>query len=363
MMNTSNHLRNERLPLDFSQVDADWLTRTLQTQYPGVVVDALNVVEFIVGHTSKARIEIELNQAGKDAGIPRQLCLKANWSGSPLSSPVCVNEARFYKELASKLPIPAPTCYFADWDDDAQGQQGLLLLEDLVPEGGEFCTSARPIGLDDMARSLEGLARMHGASWGHPELDRQTWLQTAMARETATDDYWSMMEDYFAAHNRIPERVAIFPKLMAGDPNRLRLAFKQQCGQERAYKGPLCLIHGDAHLGNSYRRPNGERVWFDWQIVRKGRPWRDVTYFMIGSITIEDRRKAERDLLQLYLNGLAAQGVKISFEEMWEQYRRMVVWGLVAWQSNINPREETMGPLERFCRAADDLKTHELFRL
>src|SRR3546814_21034212 len=87
-----------------------------------------------------------------------------------------------------------------------------------------------------------------------------------------------MMAEYFAAHNKIPERIAIFPKWMAEDRNRLRTAFRQLCAQEIADESPLCLVHGDAHLGNSYRRPDGDRIWFDWQIVRKGRPWRDYSY-------------------------------------------------------------------------------------
>src|SRR3546814_18295764 len=82
-------------------------------------------------------------QAGGDAGIPRQVGLKANWSGSPLSSPVCVNEARFYKEFPNRMNLPTPKCYFADWDDDSAGQQGLIILEDMAQLGGVFGTSAR----------------------------------------------------------------------------------------------------------------------------------------------------------------------------------------------------------------------------
>src|SRR3546814_559006 len=135
------------------------------------------------------------------------------------------------------------------------------------------------------------------------------------------------------------------------------------CAQEIADESPLCLVHGDAHLGNSYRRPDGDRIWFDWQIVRKGRPWRDYSYFVIGSITIEDRRRAERDLLRHYCSELSRHGVEIRFDQAWDDYRRWVIWGLVGWQSNINPKEETMPPLERFCRAADDLETHSFYDL
>src|SRR3546814_15757804 len=131
MVNKGNASRTERLPTRFEDVSADWLTRTLQGQYPGIVVEEMKLVELIAGHTTKARVEVKLNQAGVDAGIPRQLCLKANWSGSPLSSPVCVNEARFYKEFPNRMNLPTPKCYFADWDDDSAGQPGLIILEDM----------------------------------------------------------------------------------------------------------------------------------------------------------------------------------------------------------------------------------------
>ncbi len=354
--------RTERLPLDFAQVDAAWLTRTLQNQYPGVVVEAMEVVEFIPGHTTKARVSLKLNQAGIDAGLPAAACLKANWSGNAMSSGVCVNEARFYGKLRSRLPLPAPICYFADWDDDATSQQGFILLEDMILRGGSFDTSARAITLDQMYKALEGMATLHGSTWAHPELDRQDWIEVAMAKTTNTDDYWSMMEEYFARHNAIPERVAMFPQWMAEDPTRLRSAWRQLCAYDQASPAPRCLVHGDAHLGNSYSLPDGGRLWFDWQIVRKGRPWRDYSYFLIGSISIEDRRKAERDLLRHYLGCLAKYDIAIDFDEAWSEYRRWVIWGLVGWQSNINPKEETMPPLERFCVAAKDLEIDHFYK-
>lgn len=354
--------RTEKLPMDFDKVDADWLTRTMQSQYPGVEVQTMEVVELIPGHTTKARLKLDFNQAGIDAGLPEQVCVKANWSGNNRSSPVCVNEARFYHSLASKMPVPSPICYFADWDDDGEAEQGFIILEDLIPEGGTFGYSHQPIDIDDMARSLEGMARMHGASWGHQELEKQTWLQTAMAPGTTTDNYWMMMPDIFDEHNSIPERVAIFPKWMAEDPMRLYAAWKQLCAHDQSTEGARCLVHGDAHLGNTYRRPTGERLWFDWQIVRKGLPWRDLTYFLIGSLEIDDRRKSAEDMVKHYLEHLVANGgPQMPFDHAWDELRRWIVWGLVAWQSNINPQQDTMSSLRRFCAAAIDLEIDEFY--
>ena len=162
--------RGEALPLTLDSVTAGWLAGLLRLQYPGLDILAMRTIETIKGHTTKLRIEVDFNEAGKAAGLPRDLCLKANFSGNPMSSPVCVNEARFYHDFRNKMALPAPVCYFADWDDTPLRQQGVILLGDVVKEGGIFDTSARAIGLDDMARSLTGLAELHGRTWNHPEL-------------------------------------------------------------------------------------------------------------------------------------------------------------------------------------------------
>lgn len=363
--------RTERLPLTFDEITPEWMTRTLQLEYPGVEIYSIKPVAFSYGYTTSGekfvrhigRVEVEMNQAGRDAGLPTQLCIKGNWHGNQRSNPVNINEAMFYRFFASEMQWPVPQCFFIDWDDDAEGQQSVIIMEDLSASGGEFCTSARAISVDEMAKSLEGLALIHGTSWNHPQLEQQTWLQPSMGKDTATDDYWSMIPEYMHRFHELPERVAIFPRFMKGDPyNRLRSAWLQMCAYEQAYKGPLCLIHGDAHLGNSYARADGSRIWFDWQIARKGRPWRDIVYFLVGSITIEDRRKSERDLLKVYLDALSSQKVDVSFDEAWESYRRTMLWGLHAWQANLNAMEETMPPLERFCSAVDDLETASFYR-
>jgi hypothetical protein len=41
-------------------------------------------------------------------------------------------------------------------------------------------------------------------------------------------------------------------------------------------------------------------------MVRKGHPWRPVSYFMLGALTTEERRAAEQDLLARYRGALLA---------------------------------------------------------
>ena len=62
-------------------------------------------------------------------------------------------------------------------------------------------------------------------------------------------------------------------------------------------------MHGDAHPGNMYFR-DGKAGLLDWQAVRRGHPARELAYTLITSLTPEDRRAAQRDLLDVYRRAL-----------------------------------------------------------
>jgi hypothetical protein len=333
----------------------------LQNQYSGAVIRDFALLANIPNHTTKACYLLERNHAAIDAGIPAQVCLKANWTGDPLSSEVCVNEARFFRLPRNTLDLPALVYWFADWDDDAAGKQGLIMLDDLIMQGGQFGTSGQPLWVDDVATSLEQLARLHANTWALPELDRQNWQHTAVAAETPTDDHWVLMKEYAEAHNARPDHLAVLPKWASEEPPRMHSAFLQLRLQETTDRRPLCLVHGDAHAGNIYRHRDGQRIWLDWQIVRKGRPSRDVTYFVVGSLTIEDRRRSERELIRHYCDAMNLLGTRVDPDQAWADYRRRILWELIAGHLNNNPNEPTNPTVEKFCRASDDLDMTALY--
>ena len=121
--------RREKLPTNLDQLTPHWLGRTLGLRYPGLDVLDMDIVDVINTHTSKVRVALSLNQAGRDQHFPEHVCLKSNWSGSPLSSRsgICELEASFYHFLRDQLSVPAPRSYFADWDHD-EFNQGLVVL-------------------------------------------------------------------------------------------------------------------------------------------------------------------------------------------------------------------------------------------
>src|SRR3546814_328186 len=129
------------------------------------------------------------------------------------------------------------------------------------------------------------------------------------------------------------------------------------------FRSPYCVILGDCHQGNTYILPNGERLWLDWQLSRRGRPWRDLTYFCIGSLTIEERRQSLRDLIAHYRQHLVATGATnvIDLDEIWEQVRRWVMYGIQAWAANMDHWGQNGLPMnERFFAAGEDMGTWKL---
>lgn len=355
--------RMEKLPWSRAAMDAAWLTRLIQNKFFGAVAESLELVQLFDSHSTKLRIAVGWNAAGRAAGLPRNLCIKTNWSGSFNDVDICALEARFYHFLADKMPCPTAKCYYADWDHDGRGQ-GLILLEDLADRGGRFGHSTQFPGIEGLATAFDGLAKLHGGLWDSPLISRPAapWLQTSM--ETPVDyDQVRIMWHWIEENLKDPKFRAIAPKHYLDEPRRIERALDKLTAFERGFSAPYCILLGDCHQGNTYILPDGQRLWLDWQLVRRGRPWRDVTYFMIGALTVEERRHHERDMLAYYRDRLIATGASnvINLDEIWEHYRRWVIYGIQAWVANMDHWGQNGLPMnERFFTAAEDLGSWKL---
>jgi hypothetical protein len=352
--------RTEALPWTRDEVTADWLGRTMANKYPGLEITSMVVNQLFDSHTTKMRVTVAYNEAGKAHGLPTNLCLKSNWSGMFADVDIAEIEARFYQCITPHLKVPTATCYYADWDE-GKGH-GVVVLEDLVERGGTFAHSTDHPGVDGVASALAGLAKLHGSLWGSPVLDANPWLQTSM-RTPVDHDQIRIMWQWIEENLKDSNFRAIAPKHYLDDPRRVERAFDSLVTFERAFDAPYCVILGDCHQGNTYILPSGERLWLDWQLGRKGRPWRDLTYFMVGSLTIDERRTHEKDLIAQYREHLIETGAQnvIGLDEIWEQYRRWVMYGIQAWAANMDSWGQNGLPMnERFFTAGEDLGTWQL---
>ena len=150
------------------------------------------------------------------------------------------------------------------------------------------------------------------------------------------------------------------------DAERIEAAFwKMASTLDRP--GGRCLLHGDAHPGNCFSDADGAGL-FDWQTIARG-PWAyDVAYMLTTTLSVEDRRHAERDLLARYLELLRAAGALRlpSWDEAWLAYRRHIAYPLLIWPTNhvSHQAEENIRALtERLGAAAADLRFFEAWQV
>jgi hypothetical protein len=352
--------RTERLPRRLEQVTPAWLTALLGNRYPGAVVHDFDIVECKNTHTTKLRVRLDLNDVAVAAGIPERVCLKANWSGLRTGE-ICEREARFYHLISGGLACPVPRSYYADWDGDGYGN-GIVVMEDLAETPGTFGSSSDHLGVDGVAAALESLAAVHGALWGDSRLDAP-WLAQSMGTDNDTEQVIQLW-NYIWFNLTDPAYRDAVPQWVYDDPGLMNHALDELSAFERELRGPKCLVHGDSHQGNSFLRANGERVWLDWQLVRKGSPWRDVCYFVVGALTVDERRSADRDLVSHYRDALLATGAEglPDLDDAWQQFIRWPAYGTQAWLGNINVWGQHSGVemVRRQFVASDDYGTVEL---
>jgi Phosphotransferase enzyme family len=351
--------RTAPLPRQLAEVTPPWLTGLLANRYPGIVVHDFETVEVKSSHTTKVRLRLDINQVGR---VPEYVCLKCNWSGFRTEG-ICELEARFYDLLFNiGLRLPVPDVFYADWDDDGWGN-GIVVMEDLARTPGSFGTSDDHLGIDGVAKGLETLARIHAACWGDSRLESSAWLHPSMATPNDADQmnlYWN----YIALNLADPAFESAVPEWMYHSPGLLHHALDELSAYELDHPGPTSLVHGDAHQGNSFLRADGQRIWLDWQMVRKGHPLRDVEYFMVSSLTVDERRTSDRDLVEHYRQALTAAGTDpvLSQDDAWQQFVRWPTYGAEAWLGNFNQWGQRTGAemVKRHFSAAEDYGTFDL---
>ena len=113
------------------------------------------------------------------------------------------------------------------------------------------------------------------------------------------------------------------------DRERIMAGLRSQWS--RGLEIPQVFSHGDPHLGNMFFEHDGTPGILDWQAWMQGPYMDDVSYSIIGNLTVEDRRKSEKDLIAGYLEALKRNGVANppSREEAWEAYRRHAMHGFM----------------------------------
>lgn len=338
------------VPARLDEVTAEWLTGALGVRFPGTAVRRVTVLEVLHCFATNVRLKVEYENTGPSGDPPATMFLKAGFGEdalSPFFAPAYAREVRFYQSFARSLPVNLPACHFASTDPAGRS---VLLLEDLRARGAVFGTPAAPLSPASAEDGLRQLARLHALWWEAPALARLDTYPGALrpiVHKLLSGDSWRRSMQRPSAQ---------------WVPGPLRNAALMNVAVEAAWehneRPPHCLIHGDAHVGNTFLDRGGALGFIDWQAVSRGSWAYDVTRFVVGGLDVETRRAHERTLLGAYLATLETFGVRPpSWDAAWLEYRRNVVHGL-RWVTSVPggyPEEYVGGFVHRFGTATDDL--------
>lgn len=311
---------------------AEEFTEVLATGAPGARVERLRVEIDSRGTTDRARIHLDWNAAGRDAGLPPTAFAKG--TSSQLAPRVIVSgfgchtyETRFFEQIQPAVADLTIAPYVAR---SGAGGRYVIAFEDLaLREGGVTFYNADDEAPKEHAEAVvELLATLHGRFWKSPRFETDlAWLQTYAKRPGG-----GFMKHFFTwSEKRFMQQDRIVPEPV----RRLTKNYVQnQAALTRVWEAmPHTLCHGDTHLGNTYANADGSAGIYDWQVFHRMNGLRDFAYFMMHSIPTELRRAEEKNLLERYLQVLADSGAGSeapSFAEAWDTYRLLTVDGWIA---------------------------------
>ena len=350
------------LPMSIEEITPAWLTAALRTRAPGVTVRGAGVVDVNNGTCTKIRLRLDMDEAGRAAGIPERVILKGGFEPhSSLKHHLHEREMRGYRDVFPVLSLPSPTCYFADYSEEQR--QGVVIMEDLVERGVEFCSALRPQTFEQVARRLEILARFHAQTWDTPEFEngRWTWVERGMRsirdnfqRQYMRPDVW---RKFVESPRGAASSVHFHDMDWACDAMDRLVVLSDRL--------PHVVLHGDAHLGNMYIDADGSPGFYD-PMIHRDHAMRDIGYHIAGALDTADRRRWEGPLLQHYLDALRRHGVEApGFDETLRVYGAYLALGFIIFLVNdtlFQPEAVNTANVARFSAAMIDHNSKDIIR-
>lgn len=315
--------------------------------------------------------QLDLDFSGDPGSMPRSVVIKIPVDDAGVremlaSARLYEREGRFFQHAAHQLDDRVPAAHLVI-EEPAEGIH-VLLIENL--EGGRFGDQQAGCSAADAENALRTMAALHARFWESPQLVDFDWLPAInFEGNSMGSDLYRMSIDTF--RNKFEYLLdpanALITDTIADHGRRLL---------DLLAEPPNTLIHFDFRLDNLYFPaavgPDAAALpvrMIDFQTVSRANPGYDLGYFLTQSLDTEVRRDHEEDLLGIYVEELAAGGVRgYTLEDAHFHYR---CGALYAWITPVfvmanldmsNPRALDMWKtVVRRCQAAQiDLDLAEL---
>ncbi|OTA98811.1 hypothetical protein M426DRAFT_325664 [Hypoxylon sp. CI-4A] len=354
---------SDSLPLKPQEITAEWCTKIL-----GHEVISATIVKEMHSTASKILVDLTYREGVVDTSdLPSYICVKGGFNAALIALHPSLlwtyrREAEFYFYLSPVVNMTLPKVWYCGTDTVAG--QGLVVMDDLAVQGCDFGDPLKPWPVDRVRAGVEQLAALHAKTWGAAEKDFP-WLagDKAMGGNPLQGMISSLLSPA-AWKLRFEDSVAPpLPEALA-DRERLERAFTTMWATENPKF--RSVVHGDAHIGNTFITPDGRPGFIDWQGPHAGVCIQDVAYFVVGAMTVEERRNYEVGLVDSYLQALHDHGgPKFGLDDVWYEYRKHALHGL-AWalaSPGMQAEENIFAMTERHSAAVVDHETFELLEL
>lgn len=328
-----------------------WLSSALEPRFPGIRVTKATLGQEVSRVATNVSFDIEC-EGGLPDGLPRTLWGKGYFSevGWPFRHAGSF-EASFYRHLAERSGVRTLRSVYADVD--AETEHGVVITEDVLSQGATFLDATSDYTPELAAESLAQLAKLHASAWCDESLASAEWLAPRLEGYTVRRGVKDIRQNFESdISDGVPDAVR--------DADQLFSAYLQLI-ERTPHESPWTVIHGDTHVGNLYLDGDGRPSFVDWQLVQRG-PWHlDVGYHIASVLTVEDRRRTEKDLLRHYLDSLSAAGVEApAWDDAWRGIRQGIIHGFYLWGITLKVDPAiTRVLLQRLGTAAAD---HEVFK-
>ncbi len=347
------------IPTVMADITPAWLTAALDDAFPGVHVEALETKPLHDGTAFTCRVHVTYREGGPVG--PDTVCVKAGMEAPfrkiAMEGGMYCKEAIAYREVFPLTKARVAKSFNTGYDLTTGA--GYVLMEDLNAAGSTFCAAENPLTPDQVADGLGQFAELHALYWNDPRIEEAQWRHRG--RTLAEPD---SLHEYFFGENWGPSlavpHAGVIPQLFQRE-EVLRPALARLRSLDDA--AAICLIHGDAHIGNIFLTAEGRPCMADFQGIQRGHYSHDLSMFIGSSLDLVDRRRHERDLVQSYVDALSRLvDTPPSFEEAWLGYRRHYLYGTFAWLLTTDLYQTQLrcvATTHRFAMAALDLDSLE----
>jgi hypothetical protein len=328
-------MENIVFPMSAKDFTPELLSRTIAKRFPGAGVLSFDIVETkshgegMASTASRAVLDLKYTQ-GSPNHLPTRVVVKISRDELPPHA-LYSNEVNFYERIRPELEMETPLGLGGSFDPKtaAFGQ----ILEDLRLRDAQIMNVLIEHDLSQVRALLDTLATLHGHFWNSPRFAKDlSWVESHVSGD---------LSEVFNNPDKIPRRTKAevqavqFKREMV---QRLGVTVDDLCVQtQRVWRHQATLaqtlVHGDTHVGNTYQVP-GRAGLLDWQLMVRGYFIHDVSYYLATSLSVEARRRHERDLLAYYLDKLRQAGAKDApdFDTAWLEYRRGGAWNVyIGW--------------------------------